>query len=111
MKNSRKQGESRITYLLSCLLPAGITVAACWFFAGRYGVFGANMDWISQHSVIPDYFRKQFYETGNLFPEFAMNLGGGQNIYNYSYYGLSDRAVNSYDFTVRYFCCPTHCLL
>ena len=46
------------------------------------------MDWISQHSVIPDYFRKQFYETGNLFPEFAMNLGGGQNIYNYSYYGL-----------------------
>ena len=26
-----------------------------------------------------------------------MNLGGGQNIYNYSYYGLSDRAVNSYD--------------
>mgnify|MGYP000992762431 CR=1 FL=1 len=62
---------------LSCLLLAGITVAACWFFAGRYGVFGANMDWISQHSVIPDYFRKQFYETGNLFPEFAMNLGGG----------------------------------
>ena len=35
-----------------------------------------------------NYFRKQFYETGNLFPEFAMNLGGGQNIYNYSYYGL-----------------------
>ena len=46
------------------------------------------MDWISQHSVIPDYFRKQFYATGKLFPEFAMNLGGGQNIYNYSYYGL-----------------------
>ena len=48
------------------------------------------MDWISQHSVIPDYFqKKQFYETGNLFPEFAYELlGGGQNIYNYSYYGL-----------------------
>ena len=59
-----------------------------WLFCFRYGVFGAKVDWISQHSVIPDYFRKQFYATGKLFPEFAMNLGGGQNIYNYSYYGL-----------------------
>lgn len=51
-------------------------------------VFGANVDWISQHSVLPEYFRQQFYETGNLFPEFAANIGGGQNIYNFSYYGL-----------------------
>ncbi len=51
-------------------------------------VFGANVDWISQHSVIPEYFRQQFYSTGNLFPEFAANIGGGQNIYNFSYYGL-----------------------
>lgn len=93
MKNSRKQGESRITYLLSCLLLAGITVAACWFFAGRYGVFGANMDWISQHSVFPEYFRQQFYQTGQFFPEFAANIGGGQNIYNFSYYGLYNPVV------------------
>ena len=93
MKNSRKQGESRITYLLSCLLLAGITVAACWFFAGRYGVFGANMDWISQHSVFPEYFRQQFYQTGQFFPEFAANIGGGQNIYNFSYYGLYNPIV------------------
>lgn len=51
-------------------------------------VFGANVDWISQHSVLPEYFRQQFYSTGNLFPEFAANIGGGQNIYNFSYYGL-----------------------
>ena len=51
-------------------------------------VFGANVDWISQHSVLPEYFRQQFYATGNLFPEFAANIGGGQNIYNFSYYGL-----------------------
>ena len=51
-------------------------------------VFGANVDWISQHSVLPDYFRQQFYATGNLFPEFAANIGGGQNIYNFAYYGL-----------------------
>ena len=51
-------------------------------------VFGANVDWISQHSVLPEYFRQQFYDTGQLFPEFAANIGGGQNIYNFSYYGL-----------------------
>lgn len=67
---------------------AVLTVFFCWLFVGRYGCFGADVDWISQHSVIPDYFRKQFYETGELFPEFALNLGGGQNIYNFAYYGL-----------------------
>ncbi|MCI8639034.1 MAG: YfhO family protein [Coprococcus sp.] len=51
-------------------------------------MFGAKVDWISQHSVLPDYFRSQFYETGSLIPEFAGNLGGGQNIYHFSYYGL-----------------------
>ena len=52
-----------------------------------------EVDWISQHSVIPDYFRQQFYETGSLFPEFAMNLGGGQNIYNFAYYGLYNPVI------------------
>lgn len=51
-------------------------------------VFGAKVDWISQHSVLPEYFRQQFYETGRFFPEFAANIGGGQNIYNFAYYGL-----------------------
>lgn len=49
---------------------------------------GAKMDWLDQHSVFPDYFRKLFYKTGNLFPEYAPELGGGQNIYNFAYYGL-----------------------
>lgn len=60
----------------------------CWFFCGRYGIFGSKVDWISQHSVFPDYFRQQFYETGEIFPEFAANIGGGQNIYYFAYYGL-----------------------
>lgn len=51
-------------------------------------VFGAKVDWISQHSVLPEYFRQQFYDTGRFFPEFAANIGGGQNIYNFAYYGL-----------------------
>lgn len=51
-------------------------------------IFGSKIDWVSQHIVFPDYFRKLFYSTGNLFPNFAMNIGAGQNIYNFSYYGL-----------------------
>ncbi len=66
----------------------GLTLLAVWFFSGRYGLFASLGDWSSQHSVIPDYFRRQFYETGKLFPEFAAGIGGGQNIYNLSYYGL-----------------------
>ena len=51
-------------------------------------VNGSTVDWDSQHVVIPDYFRKLFYDTKDLFPSFAFNLGSGENIYNLSYYGL-----------------------
>ena len=70
------------------LLLTGLTLFFCWMFVGRYGIFGAKVDWLSQHSVLPDYFRQQFYATGKLFPEFAANLGGSQNIYHFAYYGL-----------------------
>ena len=51
-------------------------------------LYGSCVDWDVQHYLIPDYFRKLFYKTGNLFPSFAFNLGNGQNIYNLSYYGF-----------------------
>jgi uncharacterized membrane protein YfhO len=70
------------------LLLTGSTLFFCRMFVGRYGIFGAKVDWLSQHSVLPEYFRQQFYATGKLFPEFAANLGGGQNIYHFAYYGL-----------------------
>ncbi len=54
----------------------------------QHGMYASKVDWLSQHSVIPDYFRQRFYETKQLFPDIAWNLGGGQNIYNFSYYGL-----------------------
>lgn len=50
--------------------------------------FGSNVDWINQHWSIPEYFRTLFYDTHQLFPNFAFNIGGGQNIYYLSYYGL-----------------------
>lgn len=70
-----------------------LTLFFCWLFCMRQGVFGAKVDWLSQHSVFPEYFRRQFYETGQLFPEFAANIGGGQNIYHFSYYGLYSPVV------------------
>ena len=51
-------------------------------------MFGSKTDWLAQHSVFPDYFRMLFYKTGNLFPNLALNIGAGQNIFNFSYYGL-----------------------
>lgn len=80
----KKRMQNVMPYLFLGLL----TLSACWLFAARRGVFGSKVDWISQHSVLPAYFRQLFYETGDLFPEFAANLGGGQNIFHFSYYGL-----------------------
>ncbi len=90
MRNVWKDSCKKI---LPFLLLALLSLFFCWFFVGRHGIFGSKVDWISQHSVIPDYFRQQFYETGELFPEFAANIGGGQNIYNFSYYGLSSPVI------------------
>ena len=57
-----------------------LTVVACLYSTGAGNIFGAKVDWSSQHSVFPEYFRQQFYRTGKLFPEFALNIGGGPNI-------------------------------
>lgn len=51
-------------------------------------VNGSQIDWISQHFIFPEYFRTLFYDTKDLFPSFAFNIGAGENIYNMSYYGL-----------------------
>lgn len=51
-------------------------------------LFGSTKDWNQQHYLIPEYFRNLFYENFDLFPDFAFNLGSGQNIYNFSYYGF-----------------------
>lgn len=54
---------------------------------GQY-LYGSTTDWEAQHYLIPEYFRSLFYQTKDLFPDFAFHLGGGQNIYYFSYYGL-----------------------
>lgn len=88
MRMDDRMGNSMCRELGTVFILAALSFFFCWFFIGRFGIFGSKTDWISQHSVIPEYFRRQFYETGDFFPEFAPNIGGGQNIYNFSYYGL-----------------------
>lgn len=51
-------------------------------------LFASTTDFKYQHYLIPEYLRTLFYDTHDLFPDFALNLGGGQNIYYLSYYGL-----------------------
>ena len=51
-------------------------------------VFGSIKDWEFQHIALPEYFRMLFYDTLDLFPDFAFNIGAGQNIYYFAYYGL-----------------------
>ncbi len=50
--------------------------------------YGSQLDWYAQHVQIADYFRTLFYSTKDLIPDFAANIGSGQNIYNFSYYGF-----------------------
>lgn len=65
-----------------------IPVIYALIILGNGYVIGSDKDWLPQHTVIPEYFRMLFYNTGNIFPDFAANLGAGQNIYNYAYYGM-----------------------
>jgi len=58
------------------------------FIFSTGNVWGSETDWINQHFALPEYFRMRFYKYREFFPDFALNLGGGQNIYNFAYYGL-----------------------
>ena len=71
------------------LLVSAVGFAAAVLLCTHFTLpFGSSLDWSSQHFLIPDYFRKLFYETGELIPSFAPNLGAGENIWCLSYYGL-----------------------
>lgn len=81
------KNKSRKDLLAYILLISFAAIIIAFIYKPGF-LYGSKIDWINQHSVIPEYFRQLFYSTGNIFPDFAMNLGAGQNIYNLSYYGL-----------------------
>ncbi len=59
------------------------------FLTTRFNyIYGSKVDWESQHWAFPEYFRNLFYSSHSLFPNFAFNIGAGQNIYYFAYYGL-----------------------
>ena len=82
MERLSKKDKFNIFWI--CLIYLGI---AFIITHGEY-VFGSKTDWGFQHFVFPEYFRMLFYDTHDLFPDFAFNIGGGQNIYYFAYYGL-----------------------
>lgn len=87
-KNKKiKNKFDRKDLLYSILLGVSFVVFVAIVVRFKY-YYGSTLDWESQHSVIPEYFRMLFYKTHDLLPDFAFNLGNGQNIYNFSYYGL-----------------------
>lgn len=75
--------RNALTLLL--LLAAGSVLI--WLLVPSGSWFGSETDWYSQHVTIADYMRKNFYATGNLFPDFT-GLGGGTNFFSLSYYGF-----------------------
>lgn len=64
-----------------------VTIVIIFCIHGGY-LYGSELDWNNQHSIIPEYFRILFYKNLDLFPDLALNIGGGVNIYNYGYYGF-----------------------
>ena len=84
MKSLSKH-KNDIINILTLIIISLVTILVLVNFTN---FFGSKKDWISQHVMFPDYLRKLFYDTGDIFPNFAFNLGGGQNIYNISYYEL-----------------------
>ena len=82
MKNFKKRD---IAYLWIIILSF---LALVFILSNTMYLYGSQLDWYSEHISIPEYFRTLFYHTKDLFPDFAMNIGNGQNIYNLSYYGF-----------------------
>ena len=51
-------------------------------------LLGSNTNWYQNNISIPEYFRTLFYSNKSIFPDLALHLGNGQNIYNFAFYGL-----------------------
>ncbi|MGC4018275.1 MAG: YfhO family protein [Muricomes sp.] len=88
MMNVTEKNKGDYWKYTAMLLLIAMSVFFIQISQGR--VAGAKVDWISQHVVFPDYFRNLFYKTHNFFPQYASEIGGGQNIYNFAYYGLGN---------------------
>ena len=80
MKNTHRTYQT--VALAFCLLFSLILVLmdSAGFF------WGSSCDWYAQHISLLETMRQTVYETGSLFPS-LLPLGGGMNLYDFSYYG------------------------
>ncbi|MBQ8802872.1 MAG: YfhO family protein [Tyzzerella sp.] len=76
--------SKNIYYLIIGLY--GITLLAIMLGIGN--LYGSTTDWLGQHVVFPDLFRRSFYESKQLIPNFLFQIGGGQNAFLFTYYGF-----------------------
>lgn len=74
-------------YINIMILSLFVLVMFIFLTHNKY-IYGSTTDWKDQHWLFPEYFRNLFYNTGKIIPEFAFNIGGGQNIFNFAYYGF-----------------------
>ncbi len=87
MKKNNNKDRINILILISLFLIMVLFLTKFKF------LYGSVLDWETQHWTFAEYFRILFYKTHNLFPSFAFNIGAGENIYNFSYYGLLNPIV------------------
>ena len=80
----KKYKVETIHRVLLCIIPLCIIL----ILLNKYSIYGSSIDWVSQHAALPDYFRTIFLTEGKLYPEFALQLGGGQNFAQLTYYGF-----------------------
>lgn len=91
MNVSVKKIEKKYDIIYSLLLALFVfgIVSILFFMISRHGkIYGSETDWINQHVQFADYLRNTFYETGNIYPDFMSQLGGGQSAIQLTYYGL-----------------------
>ena len=70
------------------LLISVLALLEVYLIIKNNNIFGAKVDWFSQNVPFAEYFRNLFYNTKNIFPNLALHIGAGQNIFNFAYYGL-----------------------
>ena len=75
-----------VTALHFILLTTAVLIFV-YFSVPEGKLFGSETDWYCQHVTLVDTMRRQFYATGDLFPDW-ISLGSGTNFYALSYYGF-----------------------
>lgn len=88
MKKIKKLYHTHKKSLLALLIITIVYLVIVSLITKNKYLFASTTDYETQHYLLPEYFRNLFYDTKKLIPDFAMNLGGGQNIFYFSYYGL-----------------------